>query len=177
VFTADHGEEFHEHGGWEHGRTVYREVAAIPLVLRLPFAGTRDRRPGAAQLADVLPTLMDALGLDPPARIDGRSLLSVSGKGAPRAAFSHLDLDGNRADAAVEPPWKLVRTPEGVALYEGGDEGEHRDVADDHPLVTRYLRAVLAEHETLGPPALASRTVYTIQPDVHRNLKALGYVE
>src|SRR6185436_13135461 len=34
VFTADHGEELDDHGGWKHGRTVYEEQLRVPLVLR-----------------------------------------------------------------------------------------------------------------------------------------------
>ena len=42
VFTADHGEEFREHGGTEHSKTLYQELVHVPLVVRLPGA------PGAA---------------------------------------------------------------------------------------------------------------------------------
>src|SRR6185503_5108922 len=36
ALTADHGEEFLEHGSWEHSKTLYREVLEIPLILRWP---------------------------------------------------------------------------------------------------------------------------------------------
>ena len=36
VFTSDHGEEFWEHGGFEHGHTLYNEVLRVPLIIKPP---------------------------------------------------------------------------------------------------------------------------------------------
>ena len=36
VVTSDHGEEFHEHGGWTHGQSLYEELVRVPLVIRGP---------------------------------------------------------------------------------------------------------------------------------------------
>jgi arylsulfatase A-like enzyme len=41
LVTADHGEEFFEHGNWGHGQSVYNELIRVPLVLRLPDGGAR----------------------------------------------------------------------------------------------------------------------------------------
>ena len=62
VLTADHGEEFHEHGGWWHGTTLYDEQIQIPLILKRgglgasPAALSAGRRiPGMARILDVAP--------------------------------------------------------------------------------------------------------------------------
>jgi arylsulfatase len=65
VFTADHGEEFGEHGWIGHGRTLYRELLAVPLVLAGPGVprgevvedpvGLVDLAPALAELAEVGP--------------------------------------------------------------------------------------------------------------------------
>src|SRR5207237_10110780 len=44
VFTADHGEELLDHGGWEHGHTLYDEILHVPLILRAPL-GLAGRAP------------------------------------------------------------------------------------------------------------------------------------
>ena len=44
VLTGDHGEEFHEHGGWWHGTTLYDEQIHVPLILKPPAGGARGRR-------------------------------------------------------------------------------------------------------------------------------------
>src|SRR5439155_633275 len=55
VFVADHGEEFHEHGGFDHGRTLYQELVRVPLLVRLPAgAGGGRRLRGLARQIDVL---------------------------------------------------------------------------------------------------------------------------
>jgi hypothetical protein len=49
IVTADHGEEFFEHGGWWHGTTLYDEQVHVPLLVKLPNnarAGTRGVRRG-----------------------------------------------------------------------------------------------------------------------------------
>ncbi|RMF74893.1 MAG: hypothetical protein D6738_05235, partial [Acidobacteria bacterium] len=65
VLTADHGEEFHEHGGEGHGITVFEECVRVPLVVWAP--GLRPgRRDALVSLADLAPTLLEALGVPRP---------------------------------------------------------------------------------------------------------------
>jgi arylsulfatase A-like enzyme len=64
ILTADHGEEFNEHGGFWHGTTLYEEQIHIPLIVKLPkqeLAGTRVS--WTARSIDVAPTIAAAMGL------------------------------------------------------------------------------------------------------------------
>lgn len=64
VYTADHGEEFFEHGNRGHGQSVYEEQVRVPLVVKFPGTRTGDaRRPELVSLADLLPTLAGLHGL------------------------------------------------------------------------------------------------------------------
>jgi arylsulfatase A-like enzyme len=75
VFVSDHGEEFHEHGGVQHGHTLYDEVVRVPLIVRFPggaHAGRRVAEP--VSLIDVVPTVLAALGLPPQEGVDGVAL-------------------------------------------------------------------------------------------------------
>ena len=74
IVTADHGEEFGEHGGRYHGTTVYDEQVRVPLVVVGP--GVRAGRvvPTVVQTIDLLPTALSALGIPRPARLRGRDL-------------------------------------------------------------------------------------------------------
>ncbi len=70
VFVADHGEEFHERGGWTHGHSLNRELVQVPLIVRLPdslgeaaAAGRGRRIRGHASLMDLFPTLEEACAL------------------------------------------------------------------------------------------------------------------
>ncbi len=81
--TADHGEEFGEHGASRHGKTLYQQVLHIPGVLKLPGSRLRGRRSKAlASNIDVAPTLLELAGLEAPAEFQGRSLREVLEKDA-----------------------------------------------------------------------------------------------
>jgi arylsulfatase A-like enzyme len=77
VVAADHGEEFWEHGGVEHGHTTYDELVHVPLLFRWPAKLTPARVRDQVRLIDVMPTVMDLLGIAPPKESDGRSLVPL----------------------------------------------------------------------------------------------------
>lgn len=81
VFLSDHGEEFDDHGGWLHGRSVFDELIRVPLIVKFPNGEGAGRRVAQmVQVADVLPTILQSLNLpvpDPPAII-GRPLQLVA---------------------------------------------------------------------------------------------------
>jgi len=75
VLTADHGEEFHEHGGWWHGITLYEEQVHVPLIMKLPkgeLAGSRV--PWQVRQMDVTPTIAELTGAPASGLWQGRSL-------------------------------------------------------------------------------------------------------
>lgn len=76
VFISDHGEEFWDHGSVGHGHTVYDELLKIPLIMRLKGVlpeGLATEVP--IDLADVAPTILDVLGIDPPPQAQGSTVL------------------------------------------------------------------------------------------------------
>jgi hypothetical protein len=73
VLTADHGEEFGEHGGAFHGTTVYGEQVRVPLVIEAPGLSARVVD-APVSLVDLAPTLLAGVGLPRPARISGDDL-------------------------------------------------------------------------------------------------------
>lgn len=81
ALTADHGEEFLEHGGRTHlPRKLTEELVHVPLMLRVP-AGPKLRAPLPVSLLDLAPTLLDVAGIPGPAEFRGRSLWSQVRKG------------------------------------------------------------------------------------------------
>jgi len=115
IVTSDHGEEFLDHGGWDHGRTLYAEVVDIPLLvwmspdLRSGDGMEPDDRSGRriedpVSILDVLPTIREAAGLPPGAVEQGASLLpAIEGRSAvPTGRVFHADLRS--------PPWFGSRT-------------------------------------------------------------------
>jgi arylsulfatase A-like enzyme len=81
LITSDHGEEFYEHNSWLHTHSVYNETIKIPLVIKFfnsEHGGRRIKK--FARIIDIVPTILDALNIDPPKqRLDGKSLFDLFG--------------------------------------------------------------------------------------------------
>lgn len=100
VITADHGESMGEHEElFDHGYTVYQESAHTPLIVRQPGArggGAKVQAP--VSLVDIAPTVLDRLGVEIPAEMQGRSLASLL-DGAADAPHTPLYVEANRPQA------------------------------------------------------------------------------
>ena len=183
IHVSDHGEEFEEHGRWEHGVSLYEEVLRIPLVMRLPGVPAQRVEP-PAQHVDVLPTLLGYLGIEAPPT-DGRDLLAERRRGDdPADVYTHLDVDGHRASSVIRGRYKLVlpRSPsQGTApmLFDlEADPGELDDLATEQPRIVERMLGLLADHDLAGDvePAVEIDDAQ-IDEDLRRRLRALGYVD
>jgi arylsulfatase A-like enzyme len=155
VITANHGEELFDHRGFGHGRTLHEEVLRVPLYLKLPGAKTGATVEFPVSLADVPPTLLDLLGLEPtPA--DGISLaplLRGEIEAPPQRDFVHelRAQDGRiRKQALLQGRLKLIDTARRRAqLYDLVlDPGEQNDLAPESPEIVERLRAQLETRQT-----------------------------
>ena len=177
VLTADHGEEFFDHGALEHGHTLYQEL------LRIPFAiwghGVRaGRYSEPVSLVDVLPTILDATGVAAPDGVDGASLwplLTARGELGERQLIAENSLYGDQRRAIVEWPWKLIvnlEKPE-IALYDlERDPEEGENLAEQRPEVAERLAAALRERA----PRVIRQDPVELDADTRRELRALGYL-
>jgi arylsulfatase A-like enzyme len=83
MFTSDHGEEFLEHGHYGHGHTVHKESVNVPLMFQFPrgvLAGEKARGfvEHPVSLLDVLPTTLEAIGVEPVVRGDDFPIQGLS---------------------------------------------------------------------------------------------------
>jgi arylsulfatase A-like enzyme len=91
ILTADHGEEFFEHGAKTHRQNLHRESVHVPLIARWPAALPAGRRiAGPTGLVDVAPTVYGLLGLEPPAGMSGANLARVARGEEPNGARTYL---------------------------------------------------------------------------------------
>jgi choline-sulfatase len=75
---ADHGEALGEHGETTHGIFLYDETIRVPLLFKLPRERSAGKRiESRAGLVDVLPTILEAVGIAIPHDVQGESLLSM----------------------------------------------------------------------------------------------------
>jgi arylsulfatase A-like enzyme len=184
VYTADHGEEFGDHGKWEHGRSLHLETVRVPLVIRWPGhipAGAR--RSDLASLLDLGPSIMGLLpenGVEAPDNWQGvdLQLTEAAPQLAHRAALSEL---GPSLRALTTPDWKyVIDVSDGsVQLYDRRvDPDETRDVANEEPEVLEELAGLLRAELEGGDSALApSDEAVPADPALVEQLRALGYVD
>ncbi len=153
IVTADHGEEFGDHGGRYHGTTVYEEQVRVPLVVQGPGVVRGKRVASVVQTIDLLPTALSALGIPRPARLRGRDLGPLLGTDASPndAGFAFAETDDYALVASGPDRLVCERRAAACALYEPRqDPLERHDVSGDDPArLTRlrgWLRATERDH-------------------------------
>ena len=77
IITADHGEEFREHGGFSHTAKLYDELIHVPLILRAPTLPVNIKIDEPVGLLDLAPTILDYLDLPDCKNFKGKSLLPL----------------------------------------------------------------------------------------------------
>ncbi|NLH49726.1 MAG: sulfatase [Myxococcales bacterium] len=146
ILFADHGEEFMEHGLMEHGFTLYQEQLHVPFIWYYPAglpAGQTVEEPSS--LIDLMPTLLDLLGLPPVDNISGRSLMPVvrgQEKSINRYLLSETTRQGPDRVTLIRdfekylysPPFRLNSRNFGEMLFNlRNDPGEKTDLLPTDP--------------------------------------------
>jgi arylsulfatase A-like enzyme len=185
LFLSDHGEEFHEHGGWTHEHSLHEEVVRVPAVLGGPGLprGVRDDRD--ARIEDLLPTLLEAAGLRAAGPFEGESLLpryrpgAPPGPAAPTTGRASRDSSPLVLRSALLGEVKVIRGEGGGREWEAWfdlakDPLEQSPLAAPPPALVEGLRRTLREareRETLSPMPPSTE----VEGDLRRVLEGLGY--
>jgi len=184
LVMSDHGEEFGEHGGWLHGHSFYDELLRVPLLIKFP-AGTIGPMRIAAQgeMIDVLPTVLEFLGVAIPAGLDGVSLLPrIRGEGVQGSpGDTPYAISDRMAEGGVSvrtAKYKLVQMDGKRSFYALEDDPQERhDVYDPQDPTVREFVAVLDAYLARAREATESRAPNAPAPEVENQLRALGYLE
>jgi arylsulfatase A-like enzyme len=185
VFVADHGEEFFEHGNSEHGSSLFNELVRVPLLVRVP--GQEPRRIAqVVRTVDVMPTLLDLVGMDADFEIEGKSLRRlIQGEhlSLPPALLEIQQTEATMMKGIVKGRWKLVHniSADGtLGLYDlEADPFEKKDVSAQHPDVVAELKRAL---ENMVARAVRFGESYHQAPDQNMSpaeleaLRGLGYL-
>jgi len=199
ILTADHGEEFMEHGWIGHTRNLHDTLVHVPLIISLPGAITPASVDSPVGLVDIVPTLMDLSGkavTDP--GWDGMSLAPILAGGAPdfrnrplfhEVAFPYrkddagtpVDANGTFLAAVSQGRWKLIHdlTRDQWSLYDRqNDPWEQRDVAAEQGPMVRRLRNILSDWEQDKVPTwgLDGGKQNPLDKELEKRLKSLGYI-
>jgi arylsulfatase len=206
VVTADHGEEFLDHGGMLHSRSLYDELLHVPLVVRGPGVPAGVRVIEQVRGVDVAATLL-ALAQLPADDLDGRSLApfwSSEANEASRPALSSREgkylsyrSDGEKLVVAqprypaTEPPARGVaglqwmarvafdrREQAKVGIWPlGAEPNEERRAARAPVAMQRAYSALDELRQREGPRAVPFDAAAPIDHDAIEKLRALGYAQ
>ena len=191
VFTSDHGEELWEHEGFEHGHTMYDEVLRVPLLIKLPGAGSL-RVPVDVPVSteSVTPTVLAVANLlRDPADFTSPPLVQRTSDGfateaAPRPLVTSAMLYFEDRTAVVAEGFKYVRyhVSGREELFDlARDPGEQNNLAGrkderlerGRALLQEHLDAAARQRERLG---ILGPEAATLDAETLRRLRGLGYV-
>jgi arylsulfatase A-like enzyme/Tfp pilus assembly protein PilF len=189
---ADHGESLGAHGEDMHGIFVYDETIQVPLVIKLPrqaSAGTRiaDR----VELVDVLPTLLQTVGITAPAEMQGQSMLALmtaTNDGTADAAqmwhdrpayaqadYAHLAYGWSALQSLRTGKYLYIQAPRRELYDEAGDPKAEHNLASSSAAVADTLASQLEAFRQKTTGARQAPTA-ELDPSRQKQLAALGYV-
>jgi arylsulfatase A-like enzyme len=195
IITADHGEEFREHGvELGHGASLFEPVVRIPLIVLAPGTGGGPPVPDLVSLTDVAPTILDLVGADPERRFEGRSLAPLltrqsgfrawfSGSApAPRDVVLELPPTGSKFDVRRQQAGLVHGREKLLVDRKGGTQlfDLEQDPGEQTPLQSDARGAALYDALTKHQTQLAGRAnpepeLQTIDDASKEKLRALGY--
>jgi arylsulfatase A-like enzyme len=167
IVSADHGEEFGDHGGRYHGTTVFDEQVRVPLVVSAPGALAPRRVAEPVSLVDLAPTILGALGIPVGPRVRGRDLGGLCAGAGEGEGFAFSETDEQTLLARER--WRLVcaRRIGACRLFDvRSDPAQRRDLAATEVERVAQMKRILggfvaslghyerAANGTSWPPAL-----------------------
>ncbi|MDG2150198.1 MAG: sulfatase [Planctomycetota bacterium] len=200
VLTSDHGEEFLEHGHLRHSQSLYEEMLHVPLVIRMPGQDVGHRVSVPVHLADLTPTVLEAMQLPAIPGLDGASLRGLLWEGG-EGPESSGRRDDSRTEmyATVETNWsrraslrvgdiKLIRgdTDEALTypssapweLFDlASDPGETNNLFEQRAHAAGLLQQRLLDLEKTQAASAAPSSRAEVREELKEQLKALGYVD
>jgi len=181
ILTADHGEELFDHGGFEHGHSMFQEVLRVPLLMWGPgIAAGRVDSP--VSVVDLAPTIYEAMGIEVENELSGVSLwdsLIAGERNARREILAQNTLWGREHKAIISWPYKLIFDPKSgrLQLYDlAMDSLEQQDLAEDKSVVAKELERLLLER-LAGLEASPVDPAVVLSEEVEEELRALGYLD
>jgi arylsulfatase A-like enzyme len=193
VITADHGEEFQEHGSRYHAKHLYEEVLRVPLIISLPeMLSSGFSIPTQVRSVDIAPTILEILGFPPTENHQGESLVPlVHAELLPhRPSVSQIGEDGESPDgkgeilALTTGDHKLIwhRKDDAKELYHlTTDPQEKHNIAAENQetaqeLQTKLQQLIYTPEEKPFRHKSKPKEV-TFDEDVLVRLRALGYID
>jgi arylsulfatase A-like enzyme/Flp pilus assembly protein TadD len=182
VLSGDHGESLGEHGEKTHGFFIYNATLHVPLIIHLPGATSAKTVTELANLADLMPTVLQALKLDIPSQVQGRSLVPMMSKkdDEVRSLYAEtflprLHFNWSELRSVETENYHFIDAPKPELYDLSKDPGETENLFPAKKAVGEEMRARLAAlmRQYSAGQELAEKT--GIDPALMERLKSLGY--
>lgn len=187
IFIGDHGESLGDHEEMTHGFFIYDATMHVPFIMRLPAGSDEKGRRIAAQVRsiDVMPTLLDLLGGEVPAAVQGQSLLPLL-RGEvddlnliaygesyyPRHHYGWSELKSLRNGAL-----HFIDAPRPELFDVRMDPGQRDNLASERPGTVEQFQSLLQEVTARNSlEGIDERTPESMDPETQAQLAALGYI-
>ena len=185
IFTSDHGEEFYDHGWYNHGGGYYEELVRIPLILAGPGIPKDRRIDTIVSHIDLMPAVADLLGMDAgPLDFQGRSLLQLIKGNVAGFQKRPLMFEGGQGYALLHNDYKIYLFKDKKELYSlKNDPGEKSNLAMHSSNLLEQMteqlesfRKQMRQERKKRGQALDEEVLKKIQEETLEQMEALGYI-
>jgi arylsulfatase A-like enzyme/Tfp pilus assembly protein PilF len=186
VVTADHGEMLGEHGEDGHGFFVYEGAVHVPLIIRSPWRLPARRLPTTVEHVDIVPTVLEALGIAKGKALQGKSLLGLAfggsatgfGQAVSETWYPRLHYGWAELTAIYSDGYKFIEAPQ-EELYDLATRGsaETENLWLKRFAIRKRLKEALQDFTAMASRgALAPASEAALSRDDREKLAALGYL-
>ena len=185
VVVGDHGEGLGSHGEGTHGYFVYDYALHVPFIVAAPFRELGGVRVASqVSVVDVFPTVLALSGIEPLARVQGRSLLrAMLRPGEERTSYAYgesmtpsLQYGWAALQSLRTPRFKLIQAPRPELYDLVADPGETTNVIARHGVVAEELRQRLERVVSETSHGAPEPEAADLDKETLESLAALGYV-
>jgi arylsulfatase A-like enzyme/tetratricopeptide (TPR) repeat protein len=180
IMTGDHGEGLGDHKEQTHSIFIYNATQHVPLMIRLPKIKP-ERIKGVVSLVDIVPTVLEWLGVQPDQNMQGRSLIPlIEGKDhSSRAAYSEsifpeLHYGFSPLKRIATDQYEFIDAPNPEVYDRVNDRSELKNLIKEKPEIANALQKRL--DEILKSSQTAAKQTQKMDPETEEKLRAMGYV-
>lgn len=171
IIFADHGEEFWEHGGYEHGHSMHNEVTHVPLMMKIP-GHDAEVNYERVSLVDLTPTILGLVGIEGNPEMVGIDLFNPGERNPHRRLIIEGVIHASERYAIIKDEWKQILYMNQVAepeMYDlRTDPAEQKNVLSSERELAYDLSCELLEYATRTSEGFHVR-IYNL-PDVSDTL-------